>query len=240
LAKDGFALVLVARRKERLEAVASELQRSASASVEVLAADLSKREEIDRVADRIARTETLEMLINNAGFGAPGNFREANLEKNIEMINVHVLATACLCRAALPGMVRQGRGSIINVSSLAALMPMPHSAMYCSTKAFVKLFSEALSLELKSTGVKVQALCPGFTVTGFHETPEHERFNRSAIPKTMWMSPEEVVDASLKALARNKRVCIPGLKNRILAALLSNSFTAPIIRLSSRGRYQDI
>ncbi len=240
LAEEGFGLVLVARRKDRLEALAAELRASFGVFVEVLVADLARHDEIDRVADKIRGLETLEMLINNAGFGVPGPFAEVDLERNLDMISVHVVATMCLCRAALPGMIRRKCGAIINVSSVAAFMPLPQSATYCSTKAFIKLFSETLSLELKGAGVRVQALCSGFTVTGFHDTPEHARFNRSAIPKMMWITSEQVVSASLKALAHDQRVCIPGFKNRALVALLKNRITAPVIRAMSRGRYSDI
>jgi hypothetical protein len=240
LAGDGFDLVLVARREERLEAMADEMRRKNGVRAEALVADLSVREEIHRVADGVRGIETLELLINNAGFGMPDDFHEADLQKNIEMINVHVLATTCLCHAALTGMVRRHRGSIINVSSVAAFLPMPHAATYCSTKAFIRLFSEALSMEVKDAGVRVQALCPGYTITGFHDTPLLKNFDRSAIPKGLWMSSEDVVTASLKALARDKCVCIPGSKNRVLVALLRNRITAAMIRVMSRGRYRDI
>ena len=219
LAARGYDLVLVARREERLAALAAELQGRHAIDAEVLVVDLSQPADVERVVQRVAGLETLEMLINNAGFGTIGRFFKVDLAKSLDMIHVHVIASVRFCRAALPGMIARDRGAIINVASVAAFSPLVGNAMYSATKRFLVTFSQSLQMELAGTGVKVQALCPGFTHTGFHDTPEYERFRRTLIPGFMWMSAEDVVTGSLKALRRGRVVYVPGFKNRLLVAL---------------------
>jgi len=239
LAAQHYDLILVARREERLRALAAELARAHSIRVEVLVADLSNLADIERVAARIAELETLELLINSAGFGVPGRFAEAEAAKQVAMLEVHVVASTRLSRAALPGMIARGRGLIINVSSLAAFFPMPGSVTYCSTKAYLNTFSKALQAELRGTGVQVQALCPGFTYTEFHDTPEFANFSRSMIPKPFWMKAETVVAASLEAARRGRVICIPGFQYRLIALLarsgLASSLLNILMRLRSRA-----
>jgi short-subunit dehydrogenase len=217
LAPIGYNLILVARREERLTAFAAELQRRYPIGTEVLVADLANAADIERIERRIAELESLDLLINNAGFGAPGQFVEADLTTQLNMIHVHVVASVRLTRAALPGMIARDHGAIINLSSIASLVPIPGSATYSASKAYLNVFSEALQAELIGTGVKIQALCPGFTHTGFHDTPEHKGFHRSRIPEAMWMSAEDVVTESLSALDRRQVIFVPGLKNRLVA-----------------------
>jgi short-subunit dehydrogenase len=219
LAPMGYSLILVARREERLAALATELGERHPISAEVLAADLANSADVGRVESRIAELKSLDLLINNAGFGAPGSFAEADLATQQDMINVHVLASVRLARAALPGMIARRRGAIINVSSIAGLLPIPGSATYSATKAYLNFFSEALQSELRGTGVKIQALCPGFTHTEFHDTPTHRGFHRSRIPEALWMSAEEVAEGSLSALDRRQVIFVPGIKNRLVAAV---------------------
>ena len=234
LAPQGFHLILVARRKERLAALAADLQGRYAISAEVLDAALSEPADIERVERRIAELESLDLLINNAGFGAPGSFAETDLATQLTMIDVHIVASVRLCRATLPGMITHRRGAIINVSSIAGLVPIPGSATYSSTKAYLNVFSEALQAELRGTGVKVQALCPGFTHTGFHDTPEHKGFHRSGIPEALWMSAEDVAAQSLNALGRRQVVFVPGFKNRLLAVAARNAPRSLLHLLRSR------
>ncbi len=234
LAPQGFHLILVARREERLAALAAELQGRHRISAEVLDADLSEPADIERVERRIAELENVDLLINNAGFGAPGSFAETDLATQLTMIDVHIIASVRLCRATLPGMITRHRGAIINVSSIAGLVPIPGSATYSSTKAYLNVFSEALQAELRGTGVKVQALCPGFTHTGFHDTPEHRGFHRSGIPDALWMSAEEVAAQSLNALGRRQVIFVPGFKNRLLAIAARNAPRSLLHLLRSR------
>jgi short-subunit dehydrogenase len=219
LATMGYDLILVARREERLAALATELGERHPIRAEVLAADLANSADVERVENRITELENLDLLINNAGFGAPGSFAEAELVTQLNMIDVHVVASMRLTRAALPGMIARRRGAIINVSSIAGMVPIPGSTTYSSTKAYLNVFSAALQAELRGTGVKVQALCPGFTHTEFHDTPTHRGFHRSRIPEAMWMSAEEVAEQSLRALRRNQVIFIPSFRNRLMAAV---------------------
>lgn len=233
LASQGYALVLVARREERLASLAAELQAQFHVDVEVLAADLSYPAGIERVEKRMAELEALDILVNNAGFGDPGRFAEIPLERHVAMIQVHVLASVRLSRTVLPGMIARGRGAIINVSSIDAFGAKPDDVTYCATKAYINVFSEGLQAELLNTGVHVQALCPGFTYTEFHDRPAYESYPvKAKIPKALWMSPEVVVAESLVALERGRVICIPGFKNRLLVALLvslARSRLAPLL-----------
>jgi short-subunit dehydrogenase len=130
-------------------------------------------------------------------------------------------------------MIAHARGSIINVASIGAFLPAPRNATYNATKAYLVSFSESLQAELRDTGVQIQALCPGFTYTEFHDSPEYVSFERSQIPQQLWSSVDEVVSQSLSALKRGQVVFIPGFKNRLLIALTRNRITAPLLRAAS-------
>jgi hypothetical protein len=234
LGQQGYHLILVARREERLQALASKLQQRYHTTAEVLAADLSEPEGICRVEERIAAMGTLDLLINNAGFGTYGKFAEVSEDRHEDMIQVHVTASVRLCRAALPRMLERRRGAVINVSSVAAFFPLPGNANYAASKAYLVTFSEALHQEVAGSGVKVQALCPGFTVTEFHSTPEYAGFDRSEVPKMLWMRSENVVAASLQALRRNQVICIPGWKYRLLVAAGRNRAVSSLLSVLRR------
>lgn len=214
LSQRGYRLILVARRRDRLEELAREL-----GGAEVLQADLTRDEDLRRVEERIATASDLELLVNNAGFGIMGTFYEADLDGQDQMHRLHVIATLRLTHAALGGMVSRKRGAIINVSSVAAFAQGPGSVSYSATKAWMNSFTEGLHLELKSIGspVKVQALCPGFTLSEFHDVA---RVDRKTIPARLWMKAEDVVDASLAGLARGQVIVVPGVLYRVLVALL--------------------
>jgi uncharacterized protein len=216
LAAAGFDLTLVARRADRLQALAAELTAAHSISAEVLVADLSRDDDINRVAENLAHSPDLVLLINNAGFGTRGNLIEADTGRQVDMIKVHDIATVVLARAALPGLVERGGGAIINVSSVSAFFPSPGGATYSATKVFLNNFSEALQSELTGTGVKVQALCPGFFYSEFHDTPDYEGFSRDQVPAKMWMTAEQVADESLAALAGDRVIVVPGRQYRAI------------------------
>jgi short-subunit dehydrogenase len=220
LAGQGYDLILVARCEERLAALAASLARTYGVGAEIQVADLTRPAELAQVERRINRLENLAILVNNAGFGTTGSFAEIDLGPQLDMVHLHILACMRLCRAALPGMIARRRGRIINVSSMAGLVPLPENATYCATKAFLNSFSEALQAELAGTGVRVQALCPGFTHTEFHSSPEFERRGRQPIPGFLWLSAPEVVATSLNALKRNQVIHIPGIKYKFLALLI--------------------
>jgi short-subunit dehydrogenase len=228
LAAQGYDLILVARRLNRLQSLADELKQRFPVCIDALPADLADPADLERVEKRIAQQGNLTMLVNNAGFGTVGAFVQVPLERHLEMIRVHVIATTRLCYAALPGMIQRKQGAIINVSSTAALLPT--HATYSSTKAYLNFFSEALQKELKGTGICVQALCPGLTHTEFHDRPEFQS-PQSMIqkaPKSAWMSADDVVVTSLRALGRGSVICIPGWINRFLS-VLARSALAPLL-----------
>lgn len=215
LAARHHDLVLVARRRDRLEALAKELAERHRISASVEAADLAEEAELAGLAGRIA-ADPPDLLVNNAGFGTFGRFAELDAEHELEEIRLNVLALARLTRAALPGLLARGRGAIINVSSLAGEGPGPFTATYAATKAFVTSFSESLHEEVRGTGVVVQALLPGFTRTEFQDVAG---VKPGTVPAFAWMSAEQVARASLAALERGDAVCIPGAGNRLLGGL---------------------
>lgn len=220
LASQGYDLVLVARREAKLTQLAVELQAQFHINTEVMVADLSQPAGVERVEERIVELINLELLINNAGFGIPGKFADVPLHKTLAMIDVHVLASVQLSHAALPGMIARDTGGIVNVSSIGALIPRAGDATYCATKAYLVAFSQALQGELLDTGIRVQALCPGFVPTGFLDHPDYEVLQvKHKIPRWLWTSAEEVVEESFRALKRDQVICIPGFKNRIFIAM---------------------
>lgn len=215
LARDGFDLVVVARSRERLDALAGELEDAHDIQCDVVRADLTAAPQLRRVADLLAGDAGLVRLVNNAGFGTIGRFAELDPEREEAEIRLNVIALSRLTRAALPGMIARRAGAIVNVSSIAAFNPGPMSATYAASKAFVQSFTEALSEELRGTGVQMQALCPGFTRTEFQD---RAGVDASAIPSFAWMTAGAVVEASLAALDDGEVVCIPGLGYRMLTA----------------------
>lgn len=239
LAARDYGLVLVARREDRLRAIQDELSRKYHVQVEILVADLARPEEVEGVADRIGRLPNLNLLVNNAGFGTMGRFAEIDVQRQLDMVQVHVATTLRLTRAALPGLIQRGRGAIINVSSLASFLIAPGSATYGATKAFLNSFSESLQAELEGTGVRVQSLCPGFTHTGFHSTAELEQFDPAQIPQAMWMSGEAVVSESLRQLKSGRVIAIPGAKNRWMARILRSRFINRMAGSFFRKRYKE-
>ncbi|MEQ7873692.1 SDR family oxidoreductase [Sphingomonas sp. ASV193] len=208
LAADGHRLLLVARRKERLEALAAEV-----GNARALALDLGQPGAAAAlVADLAAHGERVDMLVNNAGFGLWGRFTELGGARQREMIDLNVGTLVELCHAVLPEMVRRKEGAILNVASTAAFQPGPGMATYFATKAFVLSFTEALHEEVKANGVRVSALCPGPTATEFGAVAG---FTGNGAFDKMSAKSEDVVTGGLKALAANKAVFVPGLANKL-------------------------
>jgi len=211
LSKRGHKLVLVARRKDRLAALAKEL-----GNARVVAIDLSKPDAADKLMADVAKAgEQVELLVNNAGFGAIGRFAELDAKRQRQMIDLNVGASMDLCRAVAPEMIARKSGAILNVASTAAFQPGPKMAVYFATKAFVLSFTEALHEELKPHGIKVSCLCPGPTRTEFGEVAG---FKGSGAFDKVGMESLPVVVAGLRGLDQNRAVVVPGLVNKVGAA----------------------
>lgn len=207
----GYDLVLVARNQERLEAVAGELRKPSGVQVETLSADLATVDGRTSVEERLAdRDRPIDILVNNAGFGVGHSFRRGSVDEEERLLDVHVRAVLRLTHAVLPGMVLRGKGSVINVSSVAAFVPR---GTYSAAKAWVVAFSESVAAELHGTGVRCMALCPGFTHTEFHERAE---IDPKDIPGWMWLNAPDVVDAAIADLRKGLTVSIPGAKYKVM------------------------
>ena len=216
LARDGYDLLLIARRLERLDAIASELQ-NLGRTVEVLAADLATDDGVAAVEKRLEVLPDLALLVNNAGFGVAGRFVDVPAVEHERMHRLHVLATLRLTHAALRRMLPISRGAIINVSSVAGFSPSGGSVSYSATKNWMNAFTEGIWLELRArgSGVTVQALCPGFTYSEFHDVMQ---MDRSAIPRAWWTDADDVVSASLDGLAKRKLFVVPGWRYKVLVS----------------------
>ncbi len=213
LAARGHDLLLVARRQDKLEQVAHEIEAEHACRVEILVCDLADDQQREAIEQRLRSDENIEVLINNAGFGTLGMFADATLASQDQMHRVHVLAPMRLTHAALPAMIRRGHGSIVNVASVAGFLQTVGNVSYCATKHWMNSFTEGLWLELNAvkSPVRVQALCPGYTMSEFHDTLG---VDRAGIPRWMWMTAEFVVNESLAALPRNRLFVIPGWRYR--------------------------
>ena len=210
LAKKGYDLVLVARRRDRLDQLAAELTAAHGVAVEVIEADLSQAGAVSSVEQRLSRGD-IDLLVNCAGFGTRGEFGDLPLERELEEIDVNVRALTRLSHAALVPMTRQKRGAIINVASVGAFQPVPYMATYAATKAYVLSFSEALHEEVRRHGVTVTCLCPGPVKTEFQQVAGvDERRLRMG-----WVSPDKVVAAALRAAAKGRAIAVPGPMNAL-------------------------
>ncbi len=200
LAGRGADLVIVARRAELLDGLARELVERYRVAVEVVAADLTDPAQRAEVEGRL-RSDPVELLVNNAGYGAFGAFAELPLDDHLAQIELNVNALVRLTHAALPGMIERGRGGVLNVASMAGFAPSPGSATYGATKAYVAAFSESLHSEVAAKGVHVTALCPGFT-----------RTEDDVPPNLLWLRRDDVARAGLEAVAAGRALCVPGVQ----------------------------
>ena len=209
LADAGYDLVLVARDRARLEAAADALP----VDVEVLAVDLATDDGCARIEWRLG--EGVDLLVNNAGLGNPGAFHEVERDSEEHLLRLNVRAVLRLSHAALPPMLEQGSGGIINVSSMAGFAPGARGAGYSASKAWVTNFSQSLHLQYADRGVSVLATCPGFTRTEFHERAQ---MDMSGVPDRMWLDADRVVAEALSDLAKGRALSIPGAQYKALLA----------------------
>jgi uncharacterized protein len=212
VAARGDDVVLVARNVERLEEFSCELTDRYRVSSEILAADLTNRDDLARVEDRLSDPmRPIDILFNNAGFGHTESFVGGDIDVEQELLDVLVTAVLRLTHAALPGMVSRGRGGVINNSSVASFIA---GGTYSAAKAWVRVFSESLHGQMAAKGVTVMALCPGYTHTEFHD---RAGINKSSVQDWMWLDASLVVSEALKDFARGKAVSIPGTQYKALS-----------------------
>jgi uncharacterized protein len=214
-AGDGADLVLIARTEGRLRELAGELAATHGTKAQVMPADLSRPASADEIAEALAQQHIqVDVLVNNAGFGAHGPIAAIGAERQLDIIEVNVAALTQLTSLLLPGMLQRRRGAILNVASTGAFQPGPYQAVYCATKAYVLSFTEALAEEVRGSGVRVCCLAPGATDTGFaaQAGTQGTRLFRRGV-----MDAGHVARAGHNGMRRGRTLVIPGLRNRVLA-----------------------
>lgn len=235
LARRGTGLVILARRRDRLEALATDLRERHGVDVIVREGDLADPATPERLFDGLqAEGITVDVLVNNAGFGVPGNLTDVEWRRHRACLEVMTAAPVRLVHLFAPGMIERGTGSIINVASLSALLP-PHAGgtLYYPVKSFMLQFSLAMREELRRHGVKVSAVCPGFTETDFQRAAGGT-VESVAFPKALWSSADDVAEAAIRAVGRNKAICVPGVVNKVIAAFFKIA-PGPVGRWAVRG-----
>lgn len=241
LAARGYGLVLVARDAARLAASAQALTREHGIAVEVVTADLATDAGVDAIVARLAQGASddarfIDVLVNNAGFGTKGSLVSGDPAQQEAMVRLHVLAVHRLTHAALQPMARRGRGAIVSVSSVASYLTSPGNVTYCATKAYQRFAAQALAAEVAHRGIYVQAFCPGFTRTEFHQ---RAAMSTEIIPSILWMDAAVAVRASVEALERRApTTVIPGWLNRFLVTALH--FTPRFITARGTRPYQEM
>jgi short-subunit dehydrogenase len=220
LAAKGYALVLTARRADRLDALAAELTRTHGVAAQTIVADLSMPDAAQQIASTLtARGVTIDVLVNNAGYGVPGSYLNVAWADHQHFMQVMVMAVLDLTYRLLPGMLDRGWGRIINVASVAGMVPSPAGhTLYGASKAFVIRFSEALNSENHSKGVNTTALCPGFTLSEFHDvTGTRDKMNK--MPGFLWLRADDVVREGYEAVMKGQSVVVNGRIYRLLVWL---------------------
>jgi short-subunit dehydrogenase len=234
LAARGHGLILVARREERLKALAEELARTHRVRAEVIACDLSDADARGALPKEIEdRGMIVDILVNNAGFTTMGPVSRADREAELGMVRTNIEAVVDLCTTFVPGMVARHRGAILNTASTAAFQPLPGQAVYGASKSFVLSYGQALGAELRGTGVTVTTLCPGPVETGFAEAAGlSDEEAAASLPGIMWIPAEKVARAAVDGLAAGRPVVIPGAANKLGALgghLVPRSWILPLL-----------
>ena len=231
-AEDGSRLVLVARNKPALENLAEELRRTRKIEAIVMPADLSLPETPKRIFQELcAHNISVDVLVNNAGFGAIGAFEQLSLERQLEMLRVNISALTELTWLCLPHMIRERRGGVLNVGSVAGFVPGPGMTVYFATKAYVMSFTTGLAAELEGTGVVVSDLCPGPTATNFGNVAGSKQVNMVRSPR---MSAEEVARYGHKAFRQKRVIAVSGFQNKLLVFLAWLTPRMLVARISRR------
>ena len=231
-AADGHDLVLVARRRDRLEALGEELSAAHEVNCRVIALDLTERAAPAKLFEEVASAGlAIEFLVNNAGFGSNGAFAELDVERELEMIDLNVRALVHLCRLFAPPMIKRGSGRILNLGSTAGFQGGPFMATYYASKAFVNHFSEALHHELAPSGVSVTVSCPGATATEFGEVSGNDK---SKLFASSVATAEDVAKHAYRSMMKGKRMAVPGFRNKLLVQSLRISPRNTVLRIAAR------
>jgi hypothetical protein len=235
LARSGAAVTLVARRETRLKQLATRLTDQYGVATDVLALDLGDEADLEAAARRVADTDRpVDLLVNCAGYGSSGLFGDLPLERETHQMRVNVLAPVVLSHAALGQMQQRRHGGILNVSSIVSGLPMPRSAVYGATKAFLTSFGESLFMEARAAGVHVTTVRTGLVRTEFHEAAG---LDTAGLPKLAWLQPGQVVTASLRAVARGRAFVTPGAMNRSQPYMLG-AMPRPVLQAMVRRMYK--
>jgi hypothetical protein len=238
LAARGHNLILVARSKDKLDELGTELSSEHGVRCESLGCDLTKEASRDRLPGRAASLELdVEILINNAGFATGGPFHEADPARELDQVKILVEAPVSLCLAFLPAMVKRGRGAVLNLASTAGMQPLPYSAGYSAAKAYMLTFSEALHQEVRGLGVTVTALAPGPVSTEFWDVAGWQAGGQAfekAVPKPAWVTAEQTARAGVKGLEDGQRVVVPGFSIR--TAMLAARYVPHAVKLPAIER----
>jgi short-subunit dehydrogenase len=231
LARRGYPLLLVARRKERLEDLAADLRDKHAIGVDVMALDLADSAARAELSDHIAST-AVAGLCNSAGFGTSGRFHTLPIEREREEVSLNALALMEFTHAALPGMIDRGVGAVLNIASIAAFQPMPGMAVYSATKAFVQTFSEAVHEELHGTGVSCTALCPGPVPTEWANIADAQQWSIGIAQ----VSPVDVAKAAITGMVEGRRSVVPGLFPKAVSLggrFAPRSLLLPVLRIGN-------
>lgn len=233
LASNGYDLVITGRKKDVIQKLAEDISKQHNIKVTVIIAELTNDIDFQKLADVVKARDDIEMLINSAGYsGYIKHFEEVDIAEHEKMVKLHQVVPMRLVSLVVPGMIKRGKGAIINVSSSASFLPMPTIGVYGGTKAFMKYYSQSLWQELKDKNITVQALCPGFTETNFGK----DYYSKEAYEKVKkyMKPPEKVVEYSLNSLKKNKLVCIPGMSTWLIAKIFPALPWGIYCRLGSR------
>jgi len=234
LALTGWNLLLVDRDGVLLKQQRELFVRDFGVSVETRCSDLSLPSEVEVVANDISSRTDIEMLVNCAGFGTCSTFLEVSASTQLDMIQVHVAASIRFCHAVLPQMIKRNRGAIINIGSINAFTRFPNTSIYAASKMFIVTFTESLCTELKDTNIVCQTLCPGNTQTAFCDSKEMVGYDKSRVPKFLWMTADRVVERSLKRLQRGSGTYVVGFRNKSFIFIFGNKIIQGILGILRR------
>jgi short-subunit dehydrogenase len=233
MAERGYDVILIARRRDRLEEIAKRIGAKTDQAVEIVAADLADARGLLRIETLLKRRDDIDVLVNNAGLGALGPTSKVAADALENLIRINILALTRLTHAVLPGFLQRNSGTIINIASMIALMPTPSGAAYSGSKGYVLNFARSLQMELAKTGIIVQAVLPGPVRTEFFEA---SGLAAAPFPNELFMSAEQLVDTALKALDQGELICFPSLENASLWSAVEDARVALSRALMQSGQ----